>query len=48
MASVFGLAADGAVDPLLHPPYAFADAPRALQDIADRKAIGKVVADLQI
>jgi len=36
------------VDPLLHSPYGFDDAPRALQDIADRKAVGKVVADLQI
>jgi len=48
MASVFALASEGAVDPLLHPPYGFDDAPRALQDIADRKAVGKVVADLQI
>jgi NADPH:quinone reductase-like Zn-dependent oxidoreductase len=48
MAAVFDLAAEGAVDPLLHTPYAFADAPLALQDIADRKVVGKVVADLRL
>jgi len=47
MAAVFDLVVDGAVDPLLHPPYAFRDAPRALQDIADRRVVGKVVADLR-
>lgn len=46
MAAVFDLAVDGAVDPLLNPPYAFNDAPRALQDIADRRVVGKVVTDL--
>ena len=44
--AVFDLVGEGAVDPLLHPPYAFEDAPQALQDIYDRKVIGKVVADL--
>jgi NADPH2:quinone reductase len=48
MAAVFDLASEGAVDPLLHTPYAFADAPLALQDIADRKVVGKVVADLRL
>jgi len=46
MESVFSLVAEGSVDPLLHPPYAFRDAPRALQDIADRQVVGKVVTDL--
>jgi NADPH:quinone reductase-like Zn-dependent oxidoreductase len=46
MEALFALADEGAVDPLLHPPYAFSDAPRALQDIADRRVVGKVVTDL--
>jgi len=46
MEALFALANEGAVDPLLHPPYAFSDAPRALQDIADRRVVGKVVTDL--
>ncbi len=44
--SVFDLAEAGAVDPLLHPPYAFEEAPRALQDIYDRRVVGKVVAEI--
>jgi len=48
VASVFALAEVGAVDPLLHPPYAFDDAPQALQDIYDRRVVGKVVAELTV
>ena len=40
------LAVAGTVDPLMHPSYAFGEAARALQDIADRKVVGKVVVDL--
>jgi NADPH2:quinone reductase len=43
MASVLGLAATGAVDPLIFPPYLFDDAARAIQDLAERKTWGKVV-----
>lgn len=43
MGAVLGLAATGAVDPLLHPPYAMAEASRALQDMFERKVTGKVV-----
>jgi NADPH2:quinone reductase len=43
MGEVLALAATGAVDPLLHPVYGFDEAARALQDIADRKVVGKVV-----
>lgn len=43
MGAVMELAADGTVDPLLNPTYSFADAPRALQDLADRRTYGKVV-----
>lgn len=46
VASVMALVDEGAVDPLLHPPYVFEDAARALQDIYDRQVVGKVVADL--
>jgi len=48
VASVFALAEVGSVDPLLHPPYAFDDAPQALQDIYDRRVVGKVVAELTV
>lgn len=48
VASVFALAEAGAVDPLLHPPYAFEDAPQALQDIYDRRVVGKVVAEITV
>ncbi len=44
--SVMVLAKERTVDPLLHPPYAFEDAARALQDIYDRQVVGKVVAVL--
>jgi NADPH2:quinone reductase len=40
------MAAAGAIDPPLYPPYAFGDAARALQDIADRRVHGKVVVTL--
>lgn len=43
MGAVFALAAEGAVDPPLYPPFAFEDAARALQDLADRKVYGKAV-----
>ncbi|MBC8364796.1 MAG: NADPH:quinone oxidoreductase family protein [Actinobacteria bacterium] len=43
MGELFALAESGAVDPLLHPVYGFDDAARALQDIADRQVVGKVV-----
>jgi NADPH2:quinone reductase len=45
MAEVMTLAEEGIVDPLLHPPYRFGDAAQALQDIADRKVVGKVIVD---
>jgi NADPH2:quinone reductase len=45
MAEVMTLAEKGVVDPLLHPPYPFDEAAQALQDIADRKVVGKVVVD---
>jgi NADPH2:quinone reductase len=40
--AVLGLAATGAVDPPLH-LVAFDDAAQAMQDLADRKVVGKVV-----
>lgn len=43
MRSVLELAGSGAVDPLIYPPYEFADAARAIQDLAERKTWGKVV-----
>ncbi len=46
MRSVLELAATGAVDPPLYPPYRFEDAAQALQDLADRKTYGKVVVTL--
>ena len=45
MVEVMALAETGAVDPLLHPPYPFRESAQALQDIADRKVVGKVVVD---
>jgi D-arabinose 1-dehydrogenase-like Zn-dependent alcohol dehydrogenase len=45
MVEVMALAETGAVNPLLHPPYSFSVAAQALQDIADRKVVGKVVVD---
>ena len=46
MSSVVELSGSGEVDPLLHPTYGFESANQALQDIADRKVVGKVVIDL--
>ena len=46
MSSVVELSKSGEVDPLLHPTYEFDSANQALQDIADRKVVGKVVVDL--
>ena len=46
MSSVVELSKGGEVDPLLHPTYEFDSANQALQDIADRKVVGKVVIDL--
>ncbi|MED5277017.1 MAG: NADPH:quinone oxidoreductase family protein [Actinomycetota bacterium] len=46
MSSVLELAKTGEVDPLMHPTYTFDSANEALQDIADRKVVGKVVVDL--
>ena len=46
MSSVVELSGSGEVDPLLHPIYGFESANQALQDIADRKVVGKVVIDL--
>ncbi len=43
MTTLLEMATTGAVDPPLYPPYAFADAAQALQDLADRKTYGKVV-----
>ncbi len=43
MEALMALAEEGRVDPLLHPVYGFGEAARALQDIAERKATGKVV-----
>ncbi|SVA69791.1 uncharacterized protein METZ01_LOCUS122645, partial [marine metagenome] len=43
MGELFTLAETGAVDPLLHPVYGFDQGARAIQDIADRKVVGKVV-----
>ena len=43
MGELFALAETGAVDPLLHPVYGFDQGARAIQDIADRKVVGKVV-----
>ena len=46
MSSVVELSKGGEVDPLLHPTYEYDSANQALQDIADRKVVGKVVVDL--
>ena len=46
MSSVVELSKSGEVDPLLHPTYEFDSANQALQDIAARKVVGKVVVDL--
>lgn len=43
MSAILALATTGAVDPLLHPPYAMAGGARALQDMLERRVTGKVV-----
>jgi NADPH:quinone reductase len=43
MTTLLDMATTGAVDPPLYPPYDFADAAQALQDLADRTTYGKVV-----
>ena len=43
MAAVLDLAARGVVDPPIDGPRAFADAPQALQDLAERRVVGKAV-----
>jgi NADPH:quinone reductase len=43
MESVLDLASTGAVDPLIYPPYEFAQAAQAIQDLAERKTWGKVI-----
>lgn len=43
MESVLDLAATGAVDPLIYPPYEFAQAAQAIQDLAERRTWGKVI-----
>ena len=43
MTSILDLAATGAVDPLIYPPYGFDDGARAIQDLAERKTWGKVI-----
>mgnify|MGYP003873426795 CR=1 FL=1 len=43
MTTLLDMAASGTIDPPLYPPFAFADAAQALQDIADRKVHGKAV-----
>ena len=43
MGEVLELTKTGAVDPLIYPPFAFADAARALQALADRETYGKAV-----
>lgn len=44
MHTLLDMAAAGTIDPPLYPPYAFDQASQALQDLADRKTHGKVVA----
>ena len=46
MGEVFALAATGAVDPPLYPPFPFDAAADALQALADRKVWGKAVVEL--
>jgi len=45
MGEVLALAETGAVAPPLYPPFAFEEAARALQDLADRKVWGKAVVE---
>jgi len=44
---LLGLAAEGVVDPPLAPRYPFAQGARAVQDMADRVPVGKVVVEPQ-
>ena len=44
MTKLLAMASAGTIDPPLYPPYAFDQAAQALQDLADRKTYGKVVA----
>jgi NADPH2:quinone reductase len=44
MRTLLEMAAAGTIDPPLYPPYSFDQAAQALQDLADRKTHGKVVA----
>ncbi len=44
MTQLLDMAAAGTIDPPLYPPYSFDQAAQALQDLADRKTHGKVVA----
>lgn len=46
MDAVMALAETGAVAPPLYPPFAFDEAARALQDLADRKVYGKAVVEV--
>ena len=46
MGEVFDLAARGAVDPPLYPPFTFEAAAEALQALADRQVWGKAVVEL--
>ena len=43
MAAVLDLAAQGVVDPPIDGPRPFAEAPQALQDLAERRVVGKAV-----
>lgn len=40
---LLAMAAEGRIAPLLYPPYRFEEAPRALQDLAERKTWGKPI-----
>jgi NADPH:quinone reductase len=42
-AAMFALIAAGALHPTVHARYAFADAPRAVEDMAERRLVGKAV-----
>jgi NADPH2:quinone reductase len=46
LAAVFELVGRGDFSPPLYPPFAFEDAAKALQDLADRKTYGKAVVTL--
>jgi len=45
-AALAELAAAGTIDPAVFPPYDFADAPKAFNDLAHRRTTGKVVVEL--